>query len=333
MICKTTRTNYISKIILFFLVLYSSVSNAQEYFPLVDTASVWMEAYSYNGAGYPEGEIEQYYISGDTIVNGTEYKKLHYSTQNFYYFGDLFEIGVNYSNIYYHNYPRHLIRENIEEKKVYYLAYTPYDSTEILLYDFSLNVGDTLTYGMQWQLNFVYDIDSVLIGSSYRKRFQIASFEEPIYPYVSVIEGIGSTFGLIAAIVTPFETGEYLICFTNDGETTVNFGDGVGIDVPHPADSTSHCTFYEPTTVNSILKQQNINLFPNPVSDVLYIEIPSNITKGQIKIYNSTNQLQSEYFCNPCGSNSLSIDEFTPGIYYLVFTNENESYLGKFVKL
>ena len=312
-----------------FLVLYSSVSNAQEYFPLVDTSSVWMEGVGYDGGAPPYGDIEQYTIKTDTIINGLSYKKLYLQSQNYYthyYYGTEW---IEYGYISDPLFQNKFLRDDIEEKKVFMLDCTPYDSTEILLYDFDLQIGDTLLFGNMWQENVVIMIDSVEIGSFYRKRFHIATASDTTQSYVTLIEGIGSSFGLIAQLEPPFESFENLVCFTNNGETTVNFYEGV----PYPADTNARCDFPEPTI--EILSNQikPINLFPNPVSDVLFMDIPSNITKGQIKIYNSTKQLQSEYFCNPCSSNSLSIDEFTPGIYYLVFINENQTYFGKFVKL
>ena len=221
------------------------------------------------------------------------------------------------------------MRDDIEEKKVFLLECTPYDSTEILLYDFDLQIGDTLLFGNTWQENVVIMIDSVEIGSFFRKRFHIAIASDTTQAYVTLIEGIGSSFGLIAQLEPPFESFENLNCFTNNGQTTVHFYEGD----PLPADSTSHCYFNEPTIAISEMKQHPIKLFPNPVTDVLIMEIPSKITKGQIKIYNSSNQVQNEYFCNPCSSNSLSINEFTPGIYYVIFITENETYFGKFLKL
>ena len=221
------------------------------------------------------------------------------------------------------------MRDDIEEKKVFLLECTPYDSTEILLYDFDLQIGDTLLFGNTWQENVVIMIDSVEIGSFFRKRFHIAIASDTTQAYVTLIEGIGSSFGLIAQLEPPFESFENLNCFTNNGQTTFHFYEGD----PLPADSTSHCYFNEPTIAISEMKQHPIKLFPNSVTDVLIMEIPSKITKGQIKIYNSSNQVQNEYFCNPCSSNSLSINELTPGIYYLVFIDEHETYFGKFLKL
>jgi len=73
-------------------------------------------------AGYSTFWVESF---GDSIVNGLNYRKIGYYTDTGFPFFQL-------------------IRENIEEQKVYMINTYDEDSQEVLLYDFSLEIGDEL---------------------------------------------------------------------------------------------------------------------------------------------------------------------------------------------
>jgi hypothetical protein len=85
---------------------------------------------------------------------------------------------------------------------------------EILLYDFSVKVGDNVTLGYNYVI--INSIDSVKIGNSYRKRFY-AEFDQ-------YVEGIGGMMhGLLSPLFQMTTCGggssQELICFSEHGET------------------------------------------------------------------------------------------------------------------
>jgi hypothetical protein len=103
-------------------------------------------------------------------------------------------------------------RQNIPQKEVYFVE--PFTNQECLLYDFKLGVGDTVTGCYNpGSCIIVSSVDSVLIGSNYRKRINLAT-----NPPYSLIEGIGSTAGLLEPLC-PFEYIANLICFSQNGQT------------------------------------------------------------------------------------------------------------------
>lgn len=91
----------------------------QNYTPLLNPSNEWQLTSCYEG----DCITDIYYTDGDTIVNNLQYKILdgyHYINRNF------------------------LVREVIDEKKVFLSIILPNRIDEFLLYDFSLNVGDSI---------------------------------------------------------------------------------------------------------------------------------------------------------------------------------------------
>ncbi len=92
-------------------------STAQDYVPLLDSYNEWKFTTCNFGC-----LTDTYYTNGDTIVDGTSYKILdgyHYISRSF------------------------LLREDIAERKVYTKIFLPSEEVNHLLYDFSLEVGDS----------------------------------------------------------------------------------------------------------------------------------------------------------------------------------------------
>jgi len=90
----------------------------------------------------------------------------------------------------------------LESKKVYWQRGNDVENwygERVLLYDFSLNVGDTFDNGLPNTYGgsgyYVASIDNVLVGNEYRKRYNFLKPEQTHFSF-SVIEGIGSDRGL-----------------------------------------------------------------------------------------------------------------------------------------
>jgi hypothetical protein len=91
--------------------------------------------------------------------------------------------------------------QDTAQKKVW--IYVPSTNSDTIFLDFNLNVGDTINGRNEYwaeqlglsAVTFVTSIDSVLIGTQYRKRYNYSyngfnGFNN------SMIEGIGPTHGL-----------------------------------------------------------------------------------------------------------------------------------------
>ena len=108
------------------------------------------------------------------------------------------------------------IREDSSARKVY--LRTDLITSDSLLYDFSLEVGDTLKgyLGATAALPLaVISIDSALVDGTYHKRLNFDT--SAVCLRFAMIEGVGSTNGLLACDYGYFQLGRWLQCLTADG--------------------------------------------------------------------------------------------------------------------
>ncbi len=288
---------------LLFIILFSHSTNGQSnvYHPFPEGNAVWNINYFLNcnwaGIANENYSIE---IANDTLINLVTYHTLKT------YYIESFSTGTCGSlggPVYIY---RGAIRQDTSLKKVFIV---PPDSTnEELLYDFNLTVGDTVRGYLEPYPNLalsdvVISIDTIMLGSEYRKRWMInQSFN------ISMIEGIGWSFGLIQpspqnVIDGP---GYFLSCFSENG-------------VPLYPDSNSICNLIN--TVNKFEPEKSIlEVFPNPNSGAFTIK--SNSTDlSKIEIYNSFGQL---VLTNKMHSdNDFTFNTFAKGLFFIIGFDKN----------
>jgi hypothetical protein len=195
----------------------------------------------------------QYSVNGDTTVNSKNYFKVYRS-------------APSYDSLCC------LLREDSANE----IMYESRDGghTEDTLYDFNLNVNDTLPQWKNYWKEYVKKVDSILIGKSYRKMLVVTDIDSSQRD--SLIEGIGSSHGLLEE---PFiwGTSEFrsvLICF-EENDTTVypylNYNCSTAL---------AASDFEEPSKA--------ISVFPNPNAGVFTIEAKGEKPEGKssIEIYN-----------------------------------------------
>ena len=185
------------------------------YHPFPDTDAVWTVHDGYAGSAFycPNGisEWDRSYIQkGDTVINNTQYNKLYLNEHHWEYWLNpscFFDYGTT-TNVFVGG-----LRNDSANKKVYY--FDNYSNQDCLLYDFSLNVGDSIR---EWWSNCsnigyyykILSVDSVLVGMQYHKRFNIAGGYNAD---TSIIEGVGSLTGLLGYYFF-FENFNQLHCFS-----------------------------------------------------------------------------------------------------------------------
>lgn len=284
---------------------FSSFSQSNIYHPFPDSNAVWNEEFDYFDYHPTPMSIDYYSltISGDTTINGTLYHKLIIPYVNHYNVPPYFS-SQNVTQGY-----NGAIRQDINVKKVFFVA--AHDSVETLLYNFNLNIGDTIPDSLGCFIT-VNSIDSILIGSDYRKRWIISGTTQP----VEIIEGIGGTRGLHntwLCYLDGFSTN--LNCFQQNGTT-------------HFPNSSSVCNL-----INSGIEVSNrnslIEVLPNPIHTSAIFK--TKIIFDQLRIYNSlgicVRNLQIE-------TADLYFDRgsLPNGIYYFHFLNrENVKASGIFI--
>lgn len=242
----------------FFLLLFSIKNKAQEYFPFVQDSKTWSEVTTFQSlidTNYIAFWTTSYKLHGDiTYANGKIYK------QFFTCDSDPTLSEWNISNYAY--------RE--DSGKVFRTSWlTPAD--EELVYDFSLQVGDSALYHdnnlpFYAYVNFV---DSILIRDSYRKRIHF------IYPQDIWIEGLGSLF-------SPFLPLDYYFIRPN-GFGLLCVSDTTGTIFVNPLYGkcyidTVMTNIAEPSSASPVIQLSN-----NPMHDFSIINIGNSL--GQFNKY------------------------------------------------
>lgn len=256
------------KTLLLFSTVVTLYANGQTsvYHPFPDSAAMWnIESNKACGLYFDNwAYLYSLTITGDTIINGINYHKLQVPIEVIISNGQCATFGTWTNPGYYAG----GIRQEILNKKVFFIP--PTDTTEQLLYDFNMQVGDTVRGYIENSVfpdDIVQSIDSILVGSDYRKRWRI----NPYYN-IDIIEGIGSTYGLIEQ--SPGNVSDnnvYIIsCFSENGLTLYST-------------TTTSCQLI--TAVNAMDKPQNVvNVFPNPSNGALTVDFDQPINVCEIQL-------------------------------------------------
>lgn len=275
----------------------------------IDTTSVWRVNYvTDNGSGgtFFIHNNYKYFIKGDTLINSILYKKLYKSGLRYKhdFFNNVFS---NYS--YYNNVYSGAIRES--EGKWFYYTNEYYPNVDTLLYDFNLEIGDTLpeSYTTPGDYYVVSDIDSIFVNGCYKKQFY---FDDSSWDFIGppvIIEGIGSYVGLLEPMCQ-FEFIWYLVCYVENG-------------VSYWGASIGDCDL----TVN--IDDLNINktglsIFPNPVKRInKLITVCNNNETGELRIYNCLGNLVKKIRLEKSESIFVNISDLKSGIYIITANMDN----------
>ena len=301
------------------LLLHTIITvNSQQYIEFPDSNARWNVYIMWFEIGYAKA----YFINGDTTINNYLYSRI-FVTNN-----DSILDTTNGSYV-------GLIRED-STKKIYFLPNKDAifecnvaDSNEILLYDFGINVNDTLTYyidTLDTLHHIVVGIDSISIDGIFRKRFNINTIETSwLVRNSSWIEGIGSTLGLFNPLIygncppQAYETN--LICYLDE-------------NIVYNTGYKNNC-FYS-ALIGNVSKDRvaEIKIYPNPSYDKIYIERKDNANDMvQLTIYNIFNSPLLESELKTKNQIVLDISNLPKGVYILQLKTNDDILTKKIIKL
>lgn len=276
-------------------VTFSATAQTSVYHPFPDSNSVWNYHYVLNCI---QGYADEYYsltISGDTTISAQLYHKLFIPYVQSFSTGTCEFHSVGYKGAF---------REDTLNRKVFFIP--PSQSTEQLLYDFNMQVGDTINgyLGYFGLPSIIQSIDSILVGGTYRKRWNLTCYG------IQVIEGIGNTYGLIEYLpgcATDFP--DYtLTCFSQNEQTL------------YP-DTTTNCeliTSIENVTASKILT----TIFPNPFNSTATLELKNDFENAELKIYTALgNQVRQQEIISQI--TIIDRNKLANGIYFYQVTTDN----------
>ena len=301
-----TNLHHLRIIILFtcfFTVTIPLSVSSQTYHKLIRTNTFWDNFIS---------DVQCYltanrvcFTNNDTIIQGNTYRisrQYAYQTQDTT--SGLFCPPFVVSNTYGLG---QFLREDTILKKVY--IYDPYDIPhDQLLYDFSLQVGDTLQSHYNGGNSFVLtSIDTVTLnnGDGTRKRF---SFNNNPFEYY--IEGIGGSQGLFNPIYITENMGGYF-CINDNGVNI--WGD--------------QCNYYFVGTDNLPLVER-FSITPNPAHSYFTVHLGKPIKNANLQLFNLSGQL---LISTPIteSETKIMVDCFSHGLYLTQLTSDEGIVKGK----
>lgn len=278
------------------------------YHPFPDSNAVWRGDEYYNPCNCTMtctascGASSQYFMQGDTTIGAYSYHKV-YSTSVFFFNGNQSAPATSFFGG---------LRQDTALRKVY-CSIPSENIIDTLLYDFALQIGDTLKGYLArpslWTLT-VNTVDSILLGNSYRKRInfgpQLGTSE---YKF---IEGIGFAAGLFYNGWT-MEDGGQLVCFSQEAKAL------------YP---DTNCGWYF-FGINELKSTDDkLDVYPVPANSILKLK---ELVSGKIRIFNSLGEvaLLDE---NKGKIEEIDLSKLAPGIYFLELESGKKRRTAKIIK-
>jgi len=291
------------KKLLFFACFFASAGalSAQDYIPLVQEQATWIIKFSFYGEPDTPPELFGYRIEGDTLLDGTAYKKVY--LLSFFTYPDSLPVPP------YRKSGQALfgaIREDLVERKVYARIFERKDledfctdvTEEKLWYDFSAEIGDTLPSclnDLAGGQNTVTGIDTIFLYGENRRNWAINQC------IGSMVEGIGTQTGLF----DPF-----FCLLILDAEYKL---------IDYCVGSELNCGIVDASaTREELLPASALKVFPNPAADQfrVVLDVPA-VGIESVSLYNVSGALLVEVPGN--GSSALDLDmrRAPPGVYLI----------------
>ncbi|MBI5541155.1 MAG: T9SS type A sorting domain-containing protein [Bacteroidia bacterium] len=285
------------KLLLLLLICSNATGQTYYHFPLSNT--IW-NIYEHNVWSNSNTEMKRYAFFNDTVtINNKVYSKLY----------EIDDTTINCSSANY-LFP---FRED-SSKKVYFKI----DTTEVLLYDFSLNVGDTIHYNYLFYGNFINpsnhfkrldSIGSIQINNLFRKIYYFSGG----ITGNTWIEGIGAIdgeglFAPIADICTCGLTYELACVKQNDTAIWIN----------NPICNRCFCNLY--LNIENIQTNIEITVYPNPTENSFKIDLAEMHNCTMLKLFSSDMKLINQF--NIENEKQIIINQnIKSGLYFIEISN------------
>jgi hypothetical protein len=278
------------------------------YHPLVQEGKVWSVVFVMGDIWDYHFTTTQMVIWGDTIINDIQYKKMYASTKKYPIFPQDWILN-------------NFIRED-ENKKVWYKDKNS-SSVEKLYYDFSLEIGDTLpdSLGLSMPPNYPFEpvivenITSItLLNGEERKVWHLSMMCVGLYNNIEFwIEGIGSSLGVANPLGGGLIGGFYRLHCVHENEELVYNANLWG------------ATCYISGSIGINDYDNQINIFPNPAKDIIYIDNIDNLEISAISIVNIQGQIIRQF--EP--TTQLNISNIENGIYFIKLSSSKGNIIKK----
>lgn len=294
------------KLLLFTILLFNQLPAQINFF---QTGAKWgystLEHPDWFGQDYRTW-LTQHQITGDSVINNISYKMLFTDVKLTAMNGSASGGGVDYVQFY--NYGPELLRFDSLANKLYYIMQG--DSTEKILYDFSLTTGDTVPNpNYTGDYNIVDSIETISFFGMTVKKMYISQPGNGPDTSQYIIEGMGGSNGLTvlqthAILVSSYQTTD-LICFQSG---TNVYPSGIG-----------YCDLF------SIIEEPpyftpDISVYPNPFHGKVNFDLKNPYKNPEIKIYDFQGRL---IHSKPILKNN-TVELNSRGLYFWQIVNEGQ---------
>ncbi|MFT6845801.1 MAG: hypothetical protein ACJAUV_002000, partial [Flavobacteriales bacterium] len=196
------------------------------------------------------------------------------------------------------------VKEDIVSGKAWYSL--PNNNTEYLIYNMSLNVGDSFLFN-----NETIFVDSVSFNVGLKHLYFNFMVNDKDEVFFEMIEGVGTNIGIayhdqaVLGNINPV-----LLCQQKDNVPTYA--------TSHPSYNSS-CSIVD--NVSSLsLNGHEINVYPNPVVDILMLDFIDVNYVTHVKLYDATGK---EHDLNyEIGTKEVDVSHLHAGHYVLIFSSE-----------
>lgn len=289
--------------IIFALILISFGAKSQNYTLLLENNKKWnVLEVNYSTCNCVEYKTNSYYLGNDTLVDTVVYKKLM----------DTLYLEGLYNSIYSVTLLYGLIREDTLSHRVYFKQTDLYPAPpEYLLYDFDLDTGDYFHYG-DFDSLLVDTVDSVFISYKYFKRIKL---RKNLSERLTWIEGIGALEGLVYSMPEFLFLNKELLCYWQNDTLVYTKGDPI-----------YNCLYADFISDVPEMGESIYNIYPNPVTNYLYIESES------VMLDITINDINRRVLFNDkkkSGDARLDMSMLNPGFYILTINNQRYKILKK----
>jgi hypothetical protein len=252
--------------------LLQLTASAQTYRPFPEGDAQWREfSTALYCCGPGSNTVERhriYYFDADTVIDGLTYHTILFDeTSTTTYIWDPWPPYTSGQTGTLGTY----LRQDTATRRVY--QWTSFLG-DTLLYDFNMGVGAYPATSIEAAPLQVVTIDSVALGDGWHKRWVLDVTDMGMTPY-AMIEGVGSTFGLLGPMHPPFEASQDLMCFTLDTlpiyeNTQLGFGCDFTVDMARPWHR------HQPMA------------YPNPFTTEINVVLPANGGSTRFRLLNMT---------------------------------------------
>jgi CubicO group peptidase (beta-lactamase class C family) len=213
------------------------------------------------------------------------------------------------------------------------------------------NTRSFARFGLLAQNNFVWNTDTIISDTMY--RWQMVNTSQQInksYGYLWWLNGKSSYMVPTSQLVfqgsyapeAPIDmfagigkNGQIVSVSRGERLVVIRMGDAPGTSVEVPTEFTNQIwknlnkvMCKTPSSIAKVAKLNQVNIYPNPATTQLNIQLPSGKTAEYIRIYNMYGQLLLEAQF----TNTLQIEWLPKGFYTIETCIDNEKHQHKFLK-